>query len=169
MRRAVQVGMATVAASAALAGGVAFATGDGNGPPGRDGDHRERIVLLGRVVQDTVFVNVGDSAEGPGDYNVFRYDVFSEGKSLTRVGDSFVMCVNQFPPAGSQCEAVTRLEGRGDITFQGLAPRDISEDFTIAVTGGTGDFRNVRGEATLELVSPDPFTQRFTIDLIGAR
>ena len=169
MRRTLQIGMATVAASAALAGGVALATGDGSGPPGRDGDRRERIVLLGRVLEDAVFVNVGDSAEGPGDYDVFRYDVFSEGKSLTRVGDAFVTCVNQFPPAGSQCEAVTRLDGRGDITFQGLAPRDISEDFTLAVTGGTGDFRNVRGENTAELVSQDPFTQRFTIDLIGVR
>jgi hypothetical protein len=168
MRRAVQVGMATVAASAALAGGVALATGDGSGPPGRDGDHGERIVLVGRVVQDRVFVNVGDSAVGPGDYTVFRYDLFSEGKSPTKVGDGFTTCVNQFPPAGSQCEAVTRL-GRGDIMTAGLAPPDISEDFTIAVTGGTGDFRNVRGELTLELVSLDPFTQQLTFNLTGVR
>jgi hypothetical protein len=169
MRRTLQIGMATVAASAALAGGVALATGDGSGPPGRDGDRRERIVLLGREGEDNAFVNVNDSADGPGDYTVFRDDLLSEGKSQTKVGDNFIICVGQFAPAAAQCEGVARLEGRGDITFQGLAPRDISEDFTIAVTGGTGDFRNVRGEATLELVSPDPFTQRFRLDLIGVR
>ena len=37
MRRAMQVGMATVAASAALAGGVAFATGDGRRIPRPEG------------------------------------------------------------------------------------------------------------------------------------
>jgi hypothetical protein len=168
MRRAVQVGMATVAASAALAGGVAFATGDGSGPPGRNGDHRERIVLVEQI-QDAQFVNVGDSAVGPGDYNVFRYDVFSEGNKQTKVGNSFVICVIQFPPAGFQCEVVTQLEGRGELTLLGVTAADISEDFKVAVTGGTGDFRNARGEATIELLSQDPFIQRATIDLIGVR
>jgi hypothetical protein len=162
--------MATVPASAALAGGVALATGDGSGPPGRDGDRRERIVLLDREGEDTAVVNVGDSAEGPGDYLVFRDDLLSGGKSQTKVGDNFIICVNQFPPAGAQCEGVARLEGRGDITFQGLVPRDPAEVFNIAVTGGTGDFRNVRGEATVELVSEvPPHTQRYTINLIGVR
>lgn len=169
MRRTLQIGMATVAASAALAGGVALATGDGSGPPGRDGDRRERIVVLGREGEDNVHVNVGDSAAGPGDYTVFRDDLLSEGKSQTKVGDNFGICVDQFPPAGAQCEGVARLEGRGDITFQGLVPLDLARPFNIAVTGGTGDFRNVRGEATVELVSEDPFTQRFTINLIGVR
>ena len=49
MRRAVQVGMATVAASAALAGGVAFATGDGSGPPARNGSHRFATRVGSRV------------------------------------------------------------------------------------------------------------------------
>ena len=169
MRHTLKIGMATVAASAALAGGVAFATGNDNGHPSKKGAHSEHIVLTGRVVQDLVRVNVGDPAAGPGDYAVFRYDLFTEGKSPTRVGDAYVKCVTQFPPAGSQCEAVARFPGRGDLTYQGLAPQDLSEDYTIAITGGTGDFRNARGELLIHTLSQAPFTQRFTLDVSGVR
>ena len=168
MRRSLQIGMATVAASAALAGGVAAATGHDNGHPSKKGNHSEHLVFAGPV-QNIVRVNVGDPAAGPGDYAVFRYDVFTQGKNPTKVGDAYVNCVTQFPPAGSQCQGVTRLAGRGDITFQGLAPQDLSEDFTLAITGGTGDFRNVRGELLIQALSPAPLTQSFTYDLIGVR
>jgi hypothetical protein len=168
MRRVWQVGLAAVAASAALAGGVAAATGHDNGHPGKKGGHHERLVFTGPV-QDIVSVNVGDPAAGPGDYAVFRYDVFTIGKNPTKVGDAYVNCVTQFPPAGSQCDGVTRLTGRGDFTFQGLAPQDLSEDYTIAITGGTGDFRNVRGELLIHTLSQAPLTQRFTLDLFGVR
>ena len=168
MRRAMQMGLATVAASAALAGGAAFATGDGGGTPDRKGGHREHMVLVEQI-QDAQFVNVGDSAAGPGDYNVFRYDVFTDAKKPTKVGNSYVVCVVQFPPAGFQCDVVTQLDGRGELTLSGVTAADISEDFKVAVTGGTGDFRNARGEATIELVSQEPFVQRATFDLIGVR
>jgi len=168
MRRAMQVGLATVAASAALAGGAAFATGDGSGPPGRNGSHREHMVLVEQI-QDAQLVNVGDSAVGPGDYNVFRYDVFTDAKKPTKVGNSYVICVIQFPPAGYQCDVVTQLDGRGELTLTGVTAADISEDFKVAVTGGTGDFTNARGEATIELVSQEPFVQRATFDLLGVR
>ena len=39
----------------------------------------------------------------------------------------------------------------------------------IAITGGTGDFRNVRGELLIQALSPTPLTQSFTYDLIGVR
>ena len=99
MRRAMQVGLAAVAASAALAGGVAAATGHDNGHPNKKGSHSERIVLAGPV-QDIVRVNVGDPAAGPGDYAVFRYDVFTSGKNPTRVGDAFVNCADPVPAGG---------------------------------------------------------------------
>jgi hypothetical protein len=168
MRRAMQVGMATVAASAALAGGVAFATGQGSGPPVKKGSHHERFTLIG-VVNDRVAVNAGDSAVGPGDYSVFRYDLFAEGKKQTKVGDAFAICFSQFPPAAFQCDIVAKLDGRGQIMLTGVTGAEISEDFTFAVTGGTDDFRNARGEVSLELVSAEPFVQRATYDLIGVR
>ena len=168
MRRVWQVGMATVAASAALAGGAAFATGDGGGSHAGKAGHREHMVLIEQIV-DAQFVNVGDAAAGPGDYNVFRYDVFAEGKKRVKVGDTYVICVAQFPPAGFQCESVTQLDGRGEFMLSGVSKADISADFTMAVTGGTGDFRNARGEVTVELVSQEPFVQRATFDFIGVR
>ncbi|HET6691813.1 MAG TPA: hypothetical protein VFG74_13210 [Miltoncostaeaceae bacterium] len=169
MRRVWQVGLTAVAASAALAGGVAAATGHDTGRPATKGGHSEHIVLTGQVGRDLVRVDLGDPVAGPGDLAVFRYDLSTEGKRPTRVGDAYVKCVTQFPPAGSQCEAVSRFPGRGDLTFQGLAPQDLSEDYTIAVTGGTGDFRNVRGELLIHTLSETPFAQRFTLDLVGVR
>ena len=168
MRRAMQIGLVGVAASAALAGGVAAATGHGNGPPATRG-HSERMVTVGNVGQNLAQLNVGDAAAGPGDYAVFKYDLSTEGKNAKKVGDAYVTCVTQFPPAGSQCEAVARFDGRGDVTFEGLAPVDITQDYVIAVTGGTGEFRNVRGELLIHTLSPAPLTQRFTLDLIGVR
>ena len=159
--------MATVAASAVLAGGVAIATGDGGGHAGKVG-HREHMVLIEQIV-DAQFVNVGDPAAGPGDYNVFRYDVFAQGKKQVKVGNTYVICTAQFPPAGFQCESVTQLDGRGEFMLSGVSKADISADFTMAVTGGTGDFRNARGEVTVELVSQQPFVQRATFDFIGVR
>jgi hypothetical protein len=169
MRRGWQIGLAGVAASAALAGGVAAAAGHGDGQSTSKRGHSERIVDVGRVVQDIVTVNVGDPAAGPGDYAVFRYDLLTEGKNPKPLGDAYVTCVTQFPPAGSQCEAVARFTGRGDLTFQGLAPQDISEDYRLAVTGGTGDFSNARGEVLIHTLSQAPLVQRFTIDLVGVR
>ena len=61
------------------------------------------------------------------------------------------------------------MDGRGELTLTGVTAADISEDFKVAVTGGTGDFTNARGEATIELVSQEPFVQRATFDLLGVR
>jgi hypothetical protein len=71
-------------------------------------------------------------------------------------------------PPVSQCDVVARLAGRGDITLSGLVPED--EPFVLAVTGGTGEFRHVRGQALGEVVDEGPpLTQRITLELRGVR
>jgi len=50
------------------------------------------------------------------------------------------------------------LDGRGKIQVQG-----VESDAPRAVTGGTGDFANVRGAATVELTGDFNFTIRFSL------
>lgn len=54
------------------------------------------------------------------------------------------------------------LDGRGDIQVQGL------EDDTRAVVGGTGDFRNVRGEGSFQTINPANLTFRAFFSLLGS-
>jgi hypothetical protein len=81
-----------------------------------------------------------------GDEVVFHDQLFSKGQ---RVGDDVGSCVivSLSPDVLSNCTAVFRLPG-GDITAQfatmpGGAPKPV------ALTGGTGIYRSVGGEATL--------------------
>jgi hypothetical protein len=57
-----------------------------------------------------------------GDCTVDRDDLLSKGKNQKKVGDGFVTCVNQFAPAGAQCNGLVPLQGRGDLAFQGAGP-----------------------------------------------
>jgi hypothetical protein len=68
-----------------------------------------------------------------GDCTVDRDDLLWKGKNQKKVGDGFVTCVNQFAPAGAQCNGLVPRQGRGDLAFQGPAPRDETEAFTVAV------------------------------------
>jgi hypothetical protein len=81
-----------------------------------------------------------------GDEIVFHDQLFSNG---TRVGDDLGSCVivSPAPELLNNCTMVIRLPG-GDITAQfatspGPAPKPL------ALTGGTGTYRNVGGEGTL--------------------
>jgi hypothetical protein len=81
-----------------------------------------------------------------GDEIVFHDQLFSNGK---HVGDDLGSCVivSPAPELLNNCTMVIRLPG-GDITAQfatspGPAPKPL------ALTGGTGTYRNVGGEGTL--------------------
>ena len=81
-----------------------------------------------------------------GDEIVFHDQLFAGGK---RVGDDLGSCVivSPAPELLNSCTMVIRLTG-GDITAQfatspGPAPKPL------ALTGGTGTYRNVGGEGTL--------------------
>ncbi len=54
------------------------------------------------------------------------------------------------------------LDGAGEIQVQGV------EDDRRAVTGGTGRFRNVRGEGRFEVLNPENLAFRAVFHLVGA-
>jgi hypothetical protein len=114
----------------------------------------ETIVL---TFQETNFQFI-DVGPGPaGDYFVLRENVFDE--SGTRVGFTSIQCTVHFR-GDLLCHAALTLPGRGQIEVYGHVPE--SARFTIAVTGGTGDFANVGGELLVELD-----TGRYTFYLLA--
>jgi len=109
---------------------------------------RQIIHLIERA-HDVSFLDLGVPGPSLGDRLVFTSDLFDEnGNNVGRDGaDCVIVRIDQAaPPAQQQivqCVVTVQLAG-GQMTFQGLAQG--TENF-FALTGGTGAYRNARGEA----------------------
>ncbi len=95
------------------------------------------------------FLDLGQKDLSKGDETVFHDQLFTHGK---RVGDDGGSCtVVDLPrtptaPIPVNCTVSFRLPG-GQITTQGFTSSAATKH--LAVTGGTGIYQNVRGQATL--------------------
>jgi hypothetical protein len=155
--------------AAMVVAGFALAGGGKNVAPK---DHRGgavTIALVDRETDDLAFTDIRDPGEGPGDTVIRRDDLF-DAEGAKKVGQTFIRCVIQFgvPPL-SQCDVIARLDGRGDIVLSGLVSLP-DVPFTLAVTGGTGEFRHARGQALVDTLDlGPPLTRRVTLELRGVR
>ncbi len=109
-------------------------------------------------------VDVGKPGPSLGDMNVITEDVYKNGK---RVGTSDIQCTVvrlQLPKFSAQCFNTTTLPG-GQITAQGIVTSDELEKvpFKQAVTGGTGAYKGVRGQLTVDEAGDKP--AEFTFEL----
>ena len=96
--------------------------------------------------------------------NVITEDVYKNGK---RVGTSDIQCTVvrlQLPKFSAQCFNTTTLPG-GQITAQGIVTSDELEQvpFKQAVTGGTGAYKGVTGQLTIDEAGDKP--AEFTFEL----
>jgi hypothetical protein len=105
----------------------------------------------GRTMRFTVtfspfnYTDLGQPGPSAADVIVF-HDQLSQGG--TTVGDEVGSCVLVEPTGLSNCTGVIRLDGRGTLTFAFVnAPPPHKE---LAITGGSGQFRSVRGDGTLD-------------------
>jgi hypothetical protein len=130
----------------------------------------ERIDIISRATAINNFVDVGPAGPSPGDIYVFVDDVRFAKDPNKVVGDALGRCtlIDPAPPPRPPrlgCSINTSLPD-GSIMTDGTlinAPNTIS---TGAITGGTGKYRNARGEATLDLGPPEgPHTATFRIIL----
>jgi hypothetical protein len=115
---------------------------------GEDGDH-EVIRVMSREV-DSADLDLGRRGFSIGDRFVFSDNLFRRGN---RVGTDHGDCVTtriQGPGSAFQCTATAVLRG-GQITAQGavMFREDSSSRFTLAITGGTGRFRDAGGEVVV--------------------
>jgi hypothetical protein len=109
-------------------------------------------------------VDVGEPGPSLGDMNVITEDVYKNGK---RVGTSDIQCTIvrlQMPKFEAQCFNTTTLPG-GQITAQGIVTSDQLEKvpFDQAITGGTGVYKGVAGQLTVDEAGDKPAV--FTFDL----
>jgi hypothetical protein len=125
----------------------------------------ERIDIISRATPINNFVDVGPAGPTPGDIYVFVDDVFFAKDPNQKVGDALGRCTLIDPPtARFGCSISTSLPD-GRIMTDGTlinAPNAIS---TGAITGGTGKYRNARGEGVLDL-GPQEGPHRATFRLI---
>ncbi len=94
------------------------------------------------------FVDNGPRGESPGDRFGFTEKLFQHGD---RVGHDAVDCTIMRATRRSftmQCVGTLTLKGRGQITIQGAITfsETSGDEFSLAVTGGTKEFRGVNGE-----------------------
>jgi hypothetical protein len=106
-----------------------------------------RMHVVERATTDTVVDTDGDGQDSTGDLLTFHNKVFN-ASNTRQVGRDQGQCVRIDPRRGTwECNYTVIFDG-GNVTVEGpfYDSRDTS---TFSVTGGTGRFRNVRGELVL--------------------
>ena len=115
----------------------------------------ERIDFISRATAINNFVDVGPAGLSPGDIYVFIDDVFLARAPTKRVGEALGRCTLVDPEtARFGCLINTSLPG-GAVTTDGTLINVSGAKSTGAITGGTGRFRNARGEGVLDLGPPE--------------
>jgi hypothetical protein len=148
-----------VAAVVLLGFGSAVATAHGRST---------QTIRLTATETQSQYLDLGTPGPSLGDELVFSEVLRSRGRT---VGESGVICtVTEVEPPYEvftfHCVATLSLR-RGQITLQGLIEVQGEDDpgpFTVAITGGTGDYRGAGGEAVVRDVSPTRSTYTLYLD-----
>jgi allene oxide cyclase len=139
------VALACLFGAAAVAASVALA-GHGHGHGKGHGHHGKVVHVIEHVTTDAVTNEGNGSGDAVGDVLTFNNDVFDQSDS-TKVGSDQGYCVRLVVGESWECNWTTFLSN-GQITVEG--PFFDTHDSVVAVTGGTGAYRNVRGEMELK-------------------
>ena len=110
----------------------------------------ETMVLTATTLQRRI-VDIGRPGFGPGDILAF-VDSLTDPADGSRVGTVRGLCTVQIGH-WQTCQVGGFLDGRGEIFVSGVISTDPDFDSNLAITGGTGEFENVRGSLLLEPVA----------------
>jgi hypothetical protein len=132
-------GTAAVAASAALVVAVVAVAGS-SAAASDDGDTLEFQVEF----SPPSYTDLGDPGFSPADVIVFHDQLLQDGRPA---GHEVGSCVLVDAAGLANCTAVVTLDDRGTIAFafENAPP----PEKTLAITGGSGDFRDAGGDGTL--------------------
>ena len=136
----------------AVLGAVALAVtlsvgawGKGQGKAkGHQKAHGHTVTVIEHATTDAT-TNPGQ-ADGTGDVLTFANDVFDANDSA-KVGTDQGYCIRVVAGVSYECNFTTFLP-KGQITVEG--PFYDAKDSTMAITGGTGRYRHVRGTMDLK-------------------
>jgi len=112
---------------------------------------------------DTDAVTNGTAGDDAGNILTFANDVFNAADT-SKVGTDQGYCVRIVVGKSWECNWTTLLPG-GQITIEG--PFLDAGDSVVAITGGTGAYRNVRGWMDLKYHNPAGTKFDFVFHLIG--
>ena len=149
--------LATLVMLAVVAVSSALAT-----PANHGKGHGATIRVVERAATDTVVDNAptGDSV---GDTLGFG-NVIYDASNTTVVGSDGGQCVRTVPGKSWECAFTTSL-ANGQITVEG--PFLDAGDSTLAITGGTGAFRNASGTMDLHARDAQGSAFDFTFHVLG--
>ena len=141
--RVAAVGTAVVASALLVSGATAGADpGRGEGGHGiGDGDGREVVLEFHVVTSPFSYTDLGEPGPSAADVIVFDDRLQRDGVD---VGHEVGSCVVVDPSGLSNCSAVVTLDGEGTVTyaFENAPP----PEKTLAISGGSGDYRTARGD-----------------------
>jgi Allene oxide cyclase len=135
--------MTRLLALAALVAAAVLTVAVMSGGAGTGGGKRVHVVEHATTDATT---DTGDPGDTAGDILTFANDVFNEANT-TKVGHDQGYCIRINAPGSYECNWTTFLE-TGSITVEG--PFFDTADSTLAITGGTGTYRNSRGYMRLK-------------------
>ncbi len=158
MRRRVVAIVGVVALLLAAIPAVAASIG---GPSRLHGDRT--LTVVEHADTDTV-IDLGPTGDSLGDLLPFGNPIFDR-KDQHQVGRDEGQCVRTNPGLAWECTWTTILPA-GSISVEGPFYDD-GRDSKLAVTGGTGVYRNARGEMTLHFRNPAGTAFDFIFRLIG--
>ena len=118
--------------------------------------HEKGLLVLDVKPDGGTFTMVDDGNSG-GPFFISGL-IFAPGTVVDPIGK--FLCWGYFGEEGAVAVVSQEfdLDGRGKIQVQGVEDEGLR-----AVTGGTGDFRNVRGEADVVMTGPLNFTSSFRL------
>jgi allene oxide cyclase len=138
--------LGTVVALAAITVLIVAVAASGKQPsPARHHGHNARaITVIEHATSDTP-TDTGATGDSVGDVLTFANDVF-DAANAQKVGTDQGYCLRVVAGASYECTWTTFLPG-GQIVVSG--PFYDAKDSTLAITGGTGRYRNARGTMDL--------------------
>lgn len=113
-----------------------------------------RLVVVGQEVDFTI-IDAAPTGDSPGDQILFTDDLLDQ--SGRRVGRDEARCTIMFR-GDVLCDATFVIDGKGQLTIEGVG-------LTFAVTGGTGRFRQARGQLHETFLPTGQFRFAFTLYL----
>jgi hypothetical protein len=144
---------------------VMFAVTAWGKPSGKKHHSGKKITVIEHATTDAT-TDTGAAGDSAGDVLTFANDVFDK-TDTNKVGTDQGYCIRVVPgpseASSYECNFTTML-AKGNIVVEG--PFYDAQDSVLAITGGTGRYRNARG--TMELQSREGGTKfAFIFHIIG--
>ena len=123
---------------------VTAAPGAADGAQRAAGARGNAALRVREIQERSRYIDVGKQGESPGDYFLFESRLMQNGEQVGRDSGRCLLGIRTFT-----CEATAALEDRGKIVVGGTLFSG-QQDFRLAITGGTGEFKDARGVLTVE-------------------